>query len=141
MTTQNLSAPTSSRGVASGYRYEERLGESWPVSLTITALNAALCFALVSQIYTLTFVLVFCCVGFGVLVSRRRAAARRTLPISYVHASPLVFAIAVFALILPGYDDPSSALWRAALVGATTLIFYRFVGPGYHPLPENTDRA
>lgn len=118
------------------YTYEERIGDSWPQALTITALFTALSSSLIFQAHLLNMVLVFCCVAFGFYISRRRASAKRTLPISYGLASQTVFVVAVFALLYPGLDNPTSATWRLPLIALTTLLFHRFVTPGYHPLEE-----
>ena len=118
------------------YTYEERIGDSWPQALTITALFTALSASLIFQAHLLNMVLVFCCVAFGFYISRRRASAKRTLPISYGLASQTVFVVAVLALLYPGLDDPASASWRLPLLAVTTLLFHRYVTPGYHPIRE-----
>lgn len=48
----------------------------------------------------------------------------------------LAFGVAVFALLYPGLDDPASATWRLPLLAATTLLFHRYVTPGYHLIEE-----
>ncbi|WP_326504056.1 hypothetical protein [Rothia nasimurium] len=137
MTEQTIQSQPAMQQASAPYTYEERIGGSWPQALTITALFPALAAGLIFQAYLLNMVLVFCCVAFGFYISRRRASAKRTLPISYGLASQTVFAVAVLALLYPGLDDLTSASWRLPLIALTTLLFHRYVTPGYHPLEEN----
>lgn len=137
MTEQTIQSRPAVQQASAPYTYEERIGSSWPQALTITALMTALAASLIFQAHLLNMVLVFCCVAFGFYISRRRASAKRTLPISYGLASQTVFAVAVLALLYPGLDDPASTTWRLPLLAATTFIFHRFVTPGYYPLEEN----
>lgn len=134
MTEQTIQSQPAVQQASAPYTHEERIGGSWPQALTITALFTALAASLIFQAHLLNMALVFCCVAFGFYISRRRASAKRTLPISYGLASQTVFAVAVFALLFPGLDDPASATWRLPLLAVTTFIFHRFVTPGYHPL-------
>lgn len=136
MTEQTIHSRPAVQQASEPYAYEERIGGSWPQALTITALFSALAASLIFQAHLLTMVLVFCCVAFGFYISRRRASAKRTLPISYGLASQTVFVVAVFALLYPGLDDPASATWRLPLLAATTLLFHRYVTPGYHLIEE-----
>ncbi|WP_237225333.1 hypothetical protein [Rothia nasisuis] len=134
MTEQTIQSRPAVQQASAPYTYEERIGSNWSQTLTSTALFTALSASLIFQAHLLNMVLVFCCVGFGIYISRRRASAKRTLPISYGLASQTVFAVAVLALLYPGLDDPASAAWRLPLLALTTLLFYRFVTPGYHPM-------
>lgn len=136
MTEQTIQSRPAVQQASEPYAYEERIGYSWLQTLTITALFTALATCYIFQAYLLNMVLLFCCVAFGFYISRRRASAKRTLPISYGLASQTVFAVAVLALIFPGLDDPASASWRLPLLAVTTLLFHRFVTPGYHPIRE-----
>ena len=137
MTEQTIQSHPAVQQASEPYAYDERIGYSWLQTLTITALFIALAASLIFQAHLLNMVLIFCCVAFGFYISRRRASAKRTLPISYGLASQTVFAVAVLALLYPGLDDPASASWRLPLLAVTTLLFHRFVTPGYHPLEEN----
>lgn len=134
MTEQTIQSRPAVQQASAPYTYEERIGGSWPQVLTVTALFTTLAASLTFEANLLNIVLVFCCVAFGFYISRRRASAKRTLPISYGLASQTVFAVAVLALLYPGLDDPASATWRLPLIALTTLLFHRFVTPGYHPL-------
>lgn len=136
MTEQTIQSRPAVQQASAPYTYEERIGSNWSQTLTITALFTALAASLIFQAYLLNMVLVFCCVGFGIYISRRRASAKITLPASFVYASHAVFVVAVLALLYPGLDDPASATWRLPLLAATTLLFHRFVTPGYHPIRE-----
>lgn len=136
MTEQTIQSRPAVQQASAPYLYEERIGYSWLQTLTITALFTALAASLIFQAHLLNMVLIFCCVAFGFYISRRRASAKRTLPISYGLASQTVFAVAVLALLYPGLDDPASASWRLPLLAVTTFIFHRFVTPGYHPIRE-----
>lgn len=139
MTEQTIQSQPAVQQASAPYTHEERIGDSWPQALTITALFTALAASLIFQAHLLNMALVFCCVAFGFYISRRRASAKRTLPISYGLASQTVFAVAVLALLFPGLDHPTSATWRLPLLAVTTLLFHRFVTPGYHPI-ERTAR-
>ena len=134
MTEQPLLSRPVVQQASAPYTYEERIGSSWPQTLTITVLFTALAAAFIFEAYLLNMLLVFCCVGFGIYISRRRALAKRTLPASFVYASHAVFVVAIFALLYPGLDEPASAPWRLPLLALTTLLFYRFVTPGYYPM-------
>lgn len=134
MTEQTIQSRPAVQQASASYTHEERIGYNWLQTLTVTALFTALAASLIFQAHLLNMVLVFCCVAFGFYISRRRASAKRTLPISYGLASQTVFAVAVLALLYPGLDDPASATWRFPLLAVTTLLFHRFVTPGYHPL-------
>ncbi|MDO4821330.1 MAG: hypothetical protein Q4A03_04745 [Rothia sp. (in: high G+C Gram-positive bacteria)] len=136
MTEQTIQSRPAVQQASAPYLYEERIGGNWPQALTITALFVALAASLIFQTHLLNMVLVFCCVAFGFYISRRRASAKRTLPISYGLASQTVFAVAVLALLYPSLDDPASATWRLPLLAVTTLLFHRFVAPGYRPIEE-----
>lgn len=136
MTEQTIQSRPAVQQASEPYAYEERIGYSWLQTLTITALFTALATSLIFQAHLLNMVLVFCCVAFGFYISRRRASAKRTLPISYGLASQTVFVVAVLALIYPGLDDPASATWRLPLLAVTTLLFHRYVTPGYHLIEE-----
>lgn len=139
MTEQTVQSRPAVQQASAPYTYEERIGGSWPQALTITAVFTALSASLTFETNLLNIVLVFCCVAFGFYISRRRASAKRTLPISYSLASQTVFAVAVLALLYPGLDDPTSATWRLPLIALTTLLFHRFVTPGYHPLSQEQE--
>lgn len=134
MTEQTIQSRPAVQQASAPYAYEERIGSNWSQTLTVTALFTALAAAFIFEAYLLNMLLVFCCVGFGIYISRRRALAKRTLPASFVYASHAVFVVAIFALLYPGTDDPTSAAWRLPLLALTTLLFYRFVTPGYHPM-------
>lgn len=139
MTEQTIQSRPAVQQASAPYTHEERIGYNWLQTLTVTALFTALAASLIFQAHLLNMVLVFCCVAFGFYISRRRASAKRTLPISYGLASQTVFAVAVFALLFPGLDDPASATWRLPLLAVTTLLFHRFVTPGYHPLSQEQE--
>lgn len=134
MTEQTIQSRPAVQQASASYTHEERIGYNWLQTLTVTALFTALAASLIFQAHLLNMVLVFCCVAFGFYISRRRASAKRTLPISYGLASQTVFAVAVLALLYPGLDDPASAIWRLPFLAVTTFIFHRFITPGYHPL-------
>lgn len=139
MTEQTLQHSPNPQQASAPYAYEERIGGTWPQALTTTALFTALFAAYIFKVNLLTFILVFCCVAFGIYTGRQRAAARRTLPTSYSYAPQLVFVIALLALAFPVQDDPASAVWRLPLVAITTLIFHRFVAPGYHRIGKGQE--
>ncbi|WHS50615.1 hypothetical protein QM007_01105 [Rothia sp. SD9660Na] len=136
MTEQTIQSRPAVQQASASYTHEERIGYNWLQTLTVTALFTALAASLIFQAHLLNMVLVFCCVAFGFYISRCRASAKRTLPISYGLASQTVFAVAVLALLYPGLDDPASTSWRLPLLAFTTLLFHRFVTPGYHPIRE-----
>ncbi|MBF0808047.1 hypothetical protein E4U03_05400 [Rothia nasimurium] len=136
MTEQTIQSRPPVQQASEPYYLRRVLGYSWLQTLTITALFTALAASLIFQAHLLNMVLVFCCVAFGFYISRRRASAKITLPISYGLASQTVFAVAVLALLFPGLDDPASATWRLPLLAVTTFFFHRFVTPGYHLIEE-----
>ena len=139
MTEQTIQSRPAVQQASASYTHEERIGYNWLQTLTVTALFTALAASLIFQAHLLNMVLVFCCVAFGFYISRRRASAKRTLPISYGLASQTVFAVAVLALLYPGLDDPASAIWRLPFLAVATFIFHRFVTPGYHPINKEQE--
>lgn len=131
MTSSPLTA-TGSQNMRPKATYIEKIGNPWGISLIPAALIGAVFTPMFLELYWLSTVALACTVAFGFFISRRRKQAVSTLPATYEVATTFIYMVALLAVLMPAYDNPSSATWRIPLIMLITLVYRRYVSPGCH---------
>lgn len=116
--------------------YVEKIGNTWGISLIWVALVGFVNTSLTLELYGVSIVALVCTIAFSFLVSKQRKRATSTLPVTYEVAVGFIYMVALLAVFMPCYDNPSSAIWRVPLIMFTTLIYHRCISPSTTPKEE-----
>lgn len=130
--TSNALTPTGHLDSQPSATYVEKIGNTWGISLIWATLIGAVFTPMVLELYWLSTVALACTIAFSFFISRRRKQAVSTLPATYEVAVTFICMVALLAVLMPAYDDPSSTTWRVPLMVLTVLVYHRYVCPGYH---------